>query len=258
MLVIVSPAKKLNFAATNRPIGATTPAFIDETQELVAEAQKCSAGELGRLMKISDKLAELNYQRFQNFSFPFTPKNAKQAVLAFDGDTYVGLEAETLSDDDLNVAQNKLRILSGLYGILRPLDLIQPYRLEMGTKFKTDHGTNLYDFWDDKITKEINKICTENGYDFVINCASNEYSKVIQPKKLQSTLITPVFKEIRGGAAKTIGIMAKKARGSMARYVIENKITKIDDLKQFDLGGYSYQDQDSTATNWVFSRILEA
>lgn len=258
MLVIVSPAKKLNFDPHHRSLPATQATFMEETKELVHEAQKLSAGDLGRLMKISDKLSELNYQRFQNFSFPFTAENAKQAALAFDGDTYTGLEAETLSDEELTIAQKNFRILSGLYGLLRPLDLIQPYRLEMGTKFATDHGKDLYAFWGTKIAKELNKICAEEGHQYLINCASNEYSKAIDKKTLSPTLITPIFKEVRGGTAKTIGLMAKKARGMMARYIIQNDLKNIDDLKNFDLGGYSYQEEFSTQTDWVFSRILEA
>ena len=205
-------------------------------------------------MKISEKLGDLNHDRFQRFSTPFTPKNARHAAYAFRGDTYVGLEADNLSKSDLNYAQDHLRILSGLYGLLRPLDLIQAYRLEMGTKLKNKKGEDLYDFWNDQLAKACNDCVKDHKDNAIISLASNEYIKAVKPKELKSPLITCHFKEVKNGTPKTIGLFAKRARGSMARYIIQNKIEKRDGLKKFKNDGYNYSDSLSDSTNFVFLR----
>ena len=254
MLVLISPAKKLDFDSEALCSTFTEPRFQKQTGALVALAKKLSRADLKRLMGLSDKLAELNYVRYQNFQPRFTPENAKQAAYAFRGDTYVGLDADTLSEDDLKYAQDHLRILSGLYGLLRPLDLMQPYRLEMGTKFTNPNGEDLYDFWQDTLTKAVNDdIGAQNGK-AVINLASNEYIKAIDPSKLAADFITPHFKEIKNGIPKTIGLFAKRARGAMARYIIQNRIETPEALKKFSADGYQYQPDLSSATDFVFTR----
>jgi uncharacterized protein len=250
MFCVVSPAKKLDFDSSAPQFPHTQPVFLDDTVELSQTTRKLSRGDLSRLMKISDALADLNHARFQGFSTPFDMENAKQAAFAFSGDTYVGLDAKTLDEDDLKFAQDHFGILSGFYGLLRPLDLIQPYRLEMGTRLDNPRGNNLYDFWGDQIAERINEI---NGDGVLVNCASNEYFKAVKAKALKGTVITPVFKEIKSGVAKTIGLMAKRARGSMARYIIQNRIDDVEAIKGFDLGGYVYRDDLSIGNDWVFT-----
>lgn len=254
MLVLISPAKKLDFDSKAPCTAFTAPRFQKQTGELVALAQKLKPAALKRLMGISDKLAELNYVRYQNFQPQFTPENAKQAAYAFRGDTYVGLDADTLSADDLTYAQDHLRILSGLYGLLRPLDLMQPYRLEMGTKFVNPKGEDLYDFWQDTLTKAVNDDVSAQKGKAVINLASNEYIKAIKPSKLAADFITPHFKEIKNGVPKTIGLFAKRARGAMARYIIQNRIETPEGLKKFSGDGYQYRPDLSTATDFIFTR----
>jgi len=254
MLILISPAKKLDFETPAKFDDFSKPQFQSQSQELVKIAKKLNKADLARLMKLSDKLAELNYVRYQSFEKEFTPENSKQAAYAFRGDTYVGLDADTLSKDDLDYAQGHLRILSGLYGMLRPLDLMQPYRLEMGTKFSNPKGEDLYDFWHDTLTTAVNDDTREHACPSVINLASNEYIKAIDKKSLEPSFITPHFKEIKDGTPKVIGLFAKRARGMMARYIIQNRIENIDDLKNFTDGGYAYQADLSTDTDLVFTR----
>ncbi len=254
MLALISPAKKLDFE-TEPAVGRhSQPRFLEQTQELVAVARSLSRDELARTMKLSDKLADLNYARFQAFETPFTLANAKQAALVFNGDTYVGLQADTLIEDDLEFAQDHLRILSGLYGLLKPLDLIQPYRLEMGAKFRPPEGGDLYGFWNGRLTDAINRTLGEQSDRTVVNLASNEYFKAVHEKDLIGPVITPVFKEIKDGEARTLGMFAKRARGAMARHMIVNRLGQPDGLKSFGDGGYEYRPDLSDERSWVYTR----
>jgi cytoplasmic iron level regulating protein YaaA (DUF328/UPF0246 family) len=254
MLALVSPAKKLDFTEMAAPMSHSQPDFLERSAVLVEQAKKLSQVELARLMKLSDKLTDLNFQRFKAYSPPFTKSNAKQAALAFNGDTYVGLDAPSLSEDDLVYAQDHLRILSGLYGMLRPLDLIQPYRLEMGSRLQNPEGADLYEFWGDDLAHAIDGIVATHKEPVVINLASNEYFKAARPETMQMRVITPVFKEVKDGVAKVLGLFAKRARGSMARYIITNRIEKSEKLKKFDRDGYAYQAELSNDDSWVFTR----
>lgn len=254
MLLVVSPAKKLDFEsplATNKTSQAS---LLEHSSILIEQCIKLSPNEIASLMKLSDKLAGLNAARFGEWSLPFTPENSRQAVLAFNGDVYSGLDANTFSDEDFNFAQQHFRILSGLYGLLKPLDLMQAYRLEMGTKLNNVRGSNLYQFWGDIITNELNKALVEQGDDVLINLASNEYFKAVDKKLLNATIITPQFKDWKNGQYKMISFFAKKARGLMARYIIQNKITNVEQLKNFDLAGYEYNSDLTQANEWVFTR----
>jgi len=254
MLAIISPAKKLDFETEALSSKHTQPQFLDHSEILVEAARRLSRAELARTMKLSDKLADLNYHRFKAFSRPFNLANAKQAAMVFNGDTYVGLEAATLDKDDMAFAQDHLRILSGLYGLLRPLDLIQPYRLEMGAKFQPPKGENLYGFWDGHLTDAINKVTAKQADSSVINLASNEYFKAVHEDGLNGPVITPVFKEVKDRTAKVLGLFAKRARGSMARYIIKNRLQSPDGLKSFNEGGYVFQPAMSDDKSWVFTR----
>lgn len=256
MLIVTSPAKKLNFSEDVTRSGWSIPEFLEDSELLIEAAKKLTRQELAKLMKISDKLADLNYNRYRSFSTPFTPANSKQAVFAFTGDTYVGLQADTLSEDDLNYAQDHYRILSGLYGLLRPLDLMQPYRLEMGKKIATDRGRTLYEFWGDQLTDELNRIMADQDTDILVNCASQEYFKAVNEKKLTGQIITPVFKEVKEGHARVLSMFAKKARGMMTRYMVQNRLEKVEDLKNFDLGGYKFQPSLSDHQILEFHRIM--
>ena len=252
MLIIVSPAKKLNMD-NDAPYGNFThPQFLPQTEQLIHRAKTLTASDLKQVMKISDRLADLNVQRFKDFTTPFGLHNAKQAILSFAGDTYTGLDAHTLDTDTLTYAQDHLRILSGLYGVLRPLDLMQAYRLEMGIKFKT--GANLYAFWTDTITKSLNADAQKPPTPAIINCASNEYNKVINRKAISVPFIDIVFKEIKGNTAKIISFSAKKARGMMARYILKNRIDTLAGLKDFNATGYTYIPSESDETHFVFHR----
>lgn len=254
MLVLVSPAKKLDFESDTSSTKHSQPDFLTQTNILVNAARKLSKAKLAQTMKLSDSLAELNYRRFKDFTTPFTLSNAKQAALVFNGDTYVGLEASTLTDDDMAFAQDHLRILSGLYGMLRPLDLIQPYRLEMGARFQPGKNANLYEFWDGTISDAINQTLDGQKDKSVINCASNEYFKAVKPKLLNGTVITPVFKEIKDGETRMLGMFAKRARGMMARHIITNRIDNPEGIKSFNSGGYEYRSDLSNDSEWVFTR----
>ncbi len=257
MLALVSPAKKLDFEGEWNFNHFTQSDFLDHTQLLVDNLKALPRARLQGLMNLSDNLGELNYKRYQLFSAPFAPDNAKPAIYTFRGDTYVGLDADTLSVDDVQYAQEHLRILSGLYGMLRPLDLMQPYRLEMGTKLSNLRGENLYDFWGDILTNACNKATFGHKSRTVISLASNEYIKAIKPKGLEGEFITCHFKEIKGGIPKVIGIFAKRARGMMARYMIQNRIENPEGLKKFNLDGYEYQEKISDENNYVFLRNRE-
>ena len=206
-------------------------------------------------MNLSDNLAELNFQRYKDFATPFHLGNAKQAALVFNGDTYLGLKANTLDEPAMEYAQQHLRILSGLYGILRPLDLIQPYRLEMGAKFQPPEFNNLYDFWGDQITKAINEVISHQNDHTVINLASLEYFKAVKTNELIGPVVTPIFKEVKNGQTRTIGMFAKRARGSMARFIITNRLDSAEGLKDFNSDGYEYRNDLSDERNWVFTRL---
>lgn len=256
MIVIVSPAKKLDFFSDEIRPNWSEPDYLDQSEKLIKSARKLSRKKIAGLMNLSDKLADLNYERYRDFSTPFTPVNARQAVFAFKGDTYVGLDVDSLSDEDLNFAQDNFRILSGLYGMLRPLDLIQAYRLEMGCRLENPKGKNLYDFWGNQLTDGLNNLMKEQNTDVIINCASQEYFKSIQIKNLKGRVITPVFKFVKEGIAKSPGMMAKRARGMMARYIIQNKIKKVDDLKNFNSDGYRFMPSLSTENIPEFHKVI--
>ena len=254
MLVVVSPAKNLDFESVVPTREYTQPALLDETERLMKVCRTLSPADLASLMKISDKLAETNCERFKNWYQPFTKDNAKQAILTFKGDTYVGLNAEDFTNKDFQYAQDHFRILSGLYGILRPLDLIQPYRLEMGTKLENPNGSDLYDFWGDEISNKLNSTLKDHATKVILNCASIEYFKSVDNNVLDATIVSPVFKDIKNGQVKIISFFAKKARGMMARFVIQNRIDEPDDIIQFNDAGYTYNPSESTPRNPVFIR----
>lgn len=254
MLIVISPAKTLDFDTSPRTQMATTPGFLDDSEILIKELRKHSPADISNLMKLSDKLAVLNSTRYETWSQPFTLENAKQAVLAFKGDVYTGLDAEGFSKEDDTFTQQHLRILSGLYGVIKPFDMIQPYRLEMGTKLKNKRGKDLYTFWGEKITDSLNTEFADNNYDTLINLASNEYFKAVKPKQISANVITPVFKDQKNGNYKVISFYAKKARGMMVRYIVQNRIEEPEQIKGFNLGGYQYNEAMSSGNDWVFSR----
>ncbi|NVJ96610.1 MAG: peroxide stress protein YaaA [Alphaproteobacteria bacterium] len=253
MIIVLSPAKKLDFESENLASDDGVPVLMKEARELAGYAKKLKAEDLKAMMGISDNLADLNVARFKAFKTPFTPANARPALDAFKGDVYVGLDAESMSADDRAFANDHVRILSGLYGVLKPLDLMQAYRLEMGTKFKTEKGPNLYSFWDTKIAETLNKDLSGDD-PVLVNLASTEYFKAVKKKALKARVITPVFKDIKDGKARVVSFLAKKARGMMARYVIDNRLMDAEALKSFDIGGYQFDANASTDTDWVFSR----
>ncbi|MCK9503341.1 MAG: peroxide stress protein YaaA [Porticoccaceae bacterium] len=254
MIIVISPAKTLDYETPPTTAAFSMPDFLDAAQTLIDELRELTPPQVSELMGISAKLGDLNFGRYLEWSQPFTPSNAKQAVLAFKGDVYTGLEAETLSRKELEWAQDHLRILSGLYGLLRPLDLMQPYRLEMGTQFANSRGRNLYEFWGEQITSALNALLANDKKATLINLASNEYFKAVQVKKLQAEVITPVFKDWKSGKYKIVSFYAKKARGMMAGYIIRHRLKNPEDLKQFDDGGYRYNPAMSSYNEWVFTR----
>ena len=254
MLVLLSPAKNLNLDPSPSALNFSQPDLLKETRVLVKAAKSLSQAQLKTLMKVSDKLATLNYERFQSFKTPFTPDNAKQAALTFAGDVYQGLEAGTLKPADLDWAQDHLRILSGLYGLLRPLDLIQPYRLEMGRALKTQKAGNLYDFWGNKITNKVNTALAASGDDTLVNLASDEYFNAVRADKIKGRLIRVNFKEIRDGKPRFISFNAKKARGLMARYMIDKRANTPAQLKKFNREGYRFNKELSQEDSWIFTR----
>ena len=254
MLIVISPAKSLNMEPQSVVNDFTNHDFMTESKRLVRKLKKLKTPYLEAMMSISPKLAQLNKDRFQLWHPEFNLENAKQSLLAFDGDVYTGMNPTSFSDDDISFAQQHLRILSGLYGLLRPLDLIQAYRLEMGIKFTTDKWKDLYDFWGDAITKAVNKALKEQGDDVLINLASNEYFKSINKKKLKARIVTPVFKDEKNGEFKMISFFAKKARGMMSAFIIKNQISNSEELKLFDADGYYYNENLSSGDQFVFTR----
>lgn len=244
MKIVISPAKSLNFERKIPTNEYTQPIFQKEMATINTELKKLAPKQLAELMHISDKLAELNWQRNQEFSLPFSSQNARQAVFVFDGDVYDGLDAKSLNDKEISKLQGCLRILSGQYGLLKPLDLMQAYRLEMGTKIGIGKAKNLYSFWEEKITIALNNELSDN--ELFINLASNEYFKAINVKKLKVPVITPIFKDWKNDELKVISFFAKKARGLMVRYIIKNNVQHIDELKGFDYEGYSFSEKHST------------
>lgn len=254
MLTLLSPAKTLDFETPPTVNKFSTPDFLDDSAQLIDVLRKYSPDDIAGLMKLSPKLAELNVQRYSDWQLPFPDGQAKAAVLAFKGDVYTGLDAESLSEKDLDYAQGHLRILSGLYGLLRPLDQILPYRLEMGTRLDNERGKDLYAFWGDKITDVINRFTREAGITTVVNLASNEYFKSVKKNQLEAALITPVFKDEKNGKYKIISFYAKKARGMMAAYQIANRIENAEALKEFDVAGYRFSEEESSDSEWVFKR----
>jgi cytoplasmic iron level regulating protein YaaA (DUF328/UPF0246 family) len=254
MLTIISPAKTLDTEKQSITDKYSQPQFQEEAKALVRELQKMSPNMLSKLMKISPKLADLNWTRFQEWELPFTPKNAKQALLCFKGDVYNGLDAVTFLPAYFDFGQGHLRILSGLYGLLRPLDLMQAYRLEMGIPLKLGRRKNLYEFWGDRITNSLNDALCEGNMKYLINLASKEYYKAIDPKKINAQIITPIFKEYKNGQYKFLSVFGKKARGLMTRFIILNKLTDPEQMKLFDSEGYYYNDKLSRENEWVFTR----
>ncbi|MFT6268613.1 MAG: cytoplasmic iron level regulating protein YaaA (DUF328/UPF0246 family) [Alphaproteobacteria bacterium] len=263
MLVVVSPAKNLDFTSPlptflngeqHATLATTQPLLIENVKALVKTCKKLSPADLSSMMKISDKLAILNAERFSSFEFPFTNDNARPAMYAFNGDVYTGLDAKSLDENSVTFAQSHLRILSGLYGTLKPLDLMQAYRLEMGIKLKVGKTSTLYQYWNDTITTELNNALKAQGDKVLINLASNEYFSSVKPTLLDATIVTPQFKNEKNGKFKIISFYAKKARGLMARYIIEHKVEDVSALQKFDIDGYYFDDAESTATDLVFKR----
>lgn len=258
MLIVLSPAKKLVAGADVAAVSRTDTPLLDQSEALVENLRGYSAEGLGSLMGISDKLAALNHERFESFRVPFTQDNATPAAHTFAGDVYVGLDAGSLSEEDLDWAQDRVAILSGLYGVLRPLDRMQPYRLEMGTKLPNARGKNLYEFWGDRITDVLNARLAAHADRTLVNLASQEYFKAVRAKTLSGAVVTPVFQEVRDGKARTISFLAKKARGMMTRFAIEERLTSPSGLKDFNVAGYRYDDDASTEAKWVFKRPYPA
>lgn len=253
MLLVISPAKTLDFETEPTTKIYSQPRFLPESKELIAELKHFSVEQIASLMKLSDKLAALNVARYDSWNPPFDLDNAKQAVLAFKGDVYTGLDADTLDESGIEFAQQHLRILSGLYGVLKPMDLIQAYRLEMGTKLDNSHGKDLYAFWGSSLRESLEKE-TEFSDKILINLASNEYFKAVEAKKLHARIITPVFKDWKNGQYKMISFYAKKARGLMTRYIIDHQINDPEAMKQFDYEGYRFSADMSKKDEWVFTR----
>jgi cytoplasmic iron level regulating protein YaaA (DUF328/UPF0246 family) len=254
MLMVISPAKTLDFETPPSTTRFTQPQYLDHSQELITQLRELTPAQIGELMHLSDKLSGLNAARFGSWNPAFTPENAKQALLAFKGDVYTGLQAETLSEKELSYAQDHLRMLSGLYGLLRPLDLMQPYRLEMGTKLANARGKDLYAFWGTRISEWLNEALAEQGDDLLLNLASTEYFSAVKRSALKARIIDTEFKDWKNGQYKIISFYAKKARGMMSRFVISEQINTPDALKQFDVNGYRYSSELSSDTKLVFLR----
>lgn len=254
MLITLSPAKTLDYTSPLATKRYSQPELLDYTGQLIAICKKLTPAQISSLMGISDKLGSLNAGRFKDWHPDFTPDNARQALLAFKGDVYTGLAAEDFSEDDFDFAQQHLRMLSGLYGVLRPLDLMQPYRLEMGIKLGNKAGKDLYSFWGDIITDKLNQALSEQGDDILINLASDEYFKSVQPKKLNARLIKPVFLDEKNGKFKVISFYAKKARGLMSRFIIQNRLTQPEQLQNFNLDGYIFAEAESSVDELIFKR----
>ena len=254
MLMVISPAKTLDFETPPTTERFTQPQYLDHSQELITQLRELTPAQIGELMHLSDKLSGLNAARFGSWNPAFTPENAKQALLAFKGDVYTGLQAETLSEKQLSYAQDHLRMLSGLYGLLRPLDLMQPYRLEMGTRLANGRGKDLYAFWGTRISEWLNQALAEQGDDLLLNLASNEYFSAVKRSALNAQIIDTEFKDLKNGQYKIISFYAKKARGMMSRFVITEQINTPNALKEFDMNGYRYSSEQSSDTKLVFLR----
>ena len=254
MLAIISPAKTLDFESTVRNLPVSQPRLTDYSEQLIEICRKLSPQDIASLMSISDKLAGLNAARFAEWSKSHNEKNARAAIFAFKGDVYTGLDVNSLSDEDISFAQTHLRMLSGLYGLLQPLDLMQPYRLEMGTKLTTPKGKDLYAFWGNTITQAVQQAIDAQGDDVLVNLASEEYYKSIKPGRLNAQIVKPIFLDYKNGKYKTVSFYAKKARGLMCRYMIQNRLTQVEQLKDFDLNGYWFDETASTEKEFVFKR----
>ena len=257
MIIVLSPAKSLDYRTPPTLCEHSQPLFLDQAQLLIEDLRQLSPPQLASLMKISDQLAALNFARYADWAQPFTSGKAKQAVLAFNGDVYDGLDAPTLSPADLQFAQRHLRILSGLYGLLRPLDLMQPYRLEMGTRLANPRGRDLYAFWGERITEAINASLRAAEAEVLVNLASEEYFKALRPKKLLQPVIQPIFEDWSGGRFRVISFYAKRARGLMARFAIVNRLCKAAGLRDFAVDGYAHVAEASDEKVWVFRRRQE-
>ncbi|MCF6262214.1 MAG: peroxide stress protein YaaA [Xanthomonadales bacterium] len=254
MLLVISPAKTLDYTSPVQTKLSSQASFLDDSELLIGYMRQFSPEKISELMKVSTKIAELNFDRYQNWDKDFNKADAKQALLAFKGGVYLGLDTDSFSAADFNFAQQHLRIISGLYGLLRPLDLILAYRLEMGTKLSTDRGSNLYEFWGSSITQSLNAQLQEINSQYLINLASNEYFKALKPKELNGEIITPAFKEYKNGEYKMIGVYAKKARGLLSRYIIQHQLNEPEDIKSFDHDGYKFSQKLSQGNTWVFAR----
>jgi len=254
MLALISPAKTLDYETALPADTYTQPRLLEQSQQLIDVCRKLSATEIASLMSVSEKIANLNVDRFRDWNADFDFSNARQALFAFKGDVYTGLDAYHLKDQDIDFAQQHLRMLSGLYGLLRPLDLMMPYRLEMGTKLKNARGHNLYEFWGNMITDQINQDLAEIDAKVLVNLASDEYYKSVNEKKIQAEIIKPIFLDQKNGKYKVISFYAKKARGLMARYLIENQLNQAEQLKAFDSEGYYFDAESSSNKELVFKR----
>jgi len=254
MLILISPAKTLDFKTPAPVKSYTIPEFLSKSRQIISTLKKLKSNKISDLMNISPKLGQLNFERYQEWNLDKSIENAKQTVFAFKGDVYIGIDIKQFSHDDLQHAQNHLRILSGLHGILRPMDLIQAYRLEMGTKLMINRKKNLYEFWSDSITKSINNQLETINSDIIINLASDEYFKSINTKKLKAKIITPSFMDYKNGSYKFLSFYGKKARGMMTRYILKNRLTKPEDIKLFDEAGYYFSENKSTVDKLIFFR----
>ena len=254
MLILLSPAKALDYETPPHIARHSQPAFLERSATLIRQLRELSPADIANLMDLSDPLARLNFQRYAEWSLPFTPDNAKPAVLAFDGDVYDGLAARTLSEDDLLFAQQQVRILSGLYGLLKPLDLMQAYRLEMGTRFRNEAGKDLYAFWGETLLEALNAELEAMARPVTVNLASEEYFKAAVGRKLKGELIQPVFEDWKGGKYKVISFYAKRARGLMTRHAVLNRLTEPEGLKDFAAEGYAFAPEASDDGKWVFRR----
>lgn len=254
MLSVISPAKTLDFESTCPPHEVSECDYLNSAEELIGVLRKKNREQLGLLMGLSPPLAELNHQRYRNWSLPLIQDNARAALFAFKGDVYTGLTLDTYRVADLTFAQKHLRILSGLYGLLRPLDLMLPYRLEMGTSLKTKRGKNLYEFWGERLAEGVNTALAKSGSGTLVNLASQEYFKAIPASKLEGRLVTPHFKEMKDGEYKIVSFFAKRARGMMVDYIIKNAINEPEPMKSFDTDGYRFNPDLGDSDNWVFTR----
>lgn len=254
MLAVLSPAKRLDFKTAPTTAKHSLPVFLGESKQLIGVLREKSPAEIAGLMNLSTELADLNYARYGEWRTPFTPDNAKAAALAFNGDVYLGLDAPTMNDRDWAWAQKHLRILSGLYGLLKPLDLIQPYRLEMGTRLANPRGEDLYQFWGQTLTKALNDAVAGQRRPVLVNLASQEYFDAVDPSAIEARIITPTFKDLKNGRYKFLSFYAKKARGLMARYIVDHRVSTLKALKDFDMAGYYFSEAQSRGDHWVFLR----